>query len=72
MKKMISMLAQDEQQQESKLLTTKQLATVLTVKESWLIHNRMSDNPIPFTKFGHLVRYDMNDVYKWIKKQKVS
>lgn len=51
-----------------KFYSTKKLAQKLSFSESWLNHNRMSDNPIPFRRFGGLVRYNETEVNSWIRK----
>ena len=61
---------QHQTNQKAKFLSPKQLAEILGVKVSWLAHNRMSDNVIPYQKFGRQVRYDLADVLDWASKQK--
>ena len=51
-----------------KFYSTKTLAQKLSFSESWLNHNRLSDHPIPFRRFGGLVRYNETEVRGWIKK----
>ena len=54
---------------EFEFLTTEELAKFIKVSMNWLRHNRLSKNPIPYKKFGKFVRYEKNEVLKWIKKQ---
>ncbi len=54
---------------EDCLLTPAELAMMLAVKESWLARNRIGESPIPYKKFGKIIRYDILDVRKWVKKR---
>ena len=51
-----------------KFYSTKTLAEKLSLSESWLHHNRLSENPIPFRRFGYLVRYNETEVSAWLRK----
>ena len=51
-----------------KYMCTKTLAKNLDFKIDWLKHNRLSDNPIPFRRFGRLVRYQQQEIAAWLKK----
>jgi len=48
--------------------STKTLAKKLNVSVSWIKHNRKDKNPIPFRKIGHLVRYQHEEVERWLRK----
>jgi hypothetical protein len=50
--------------------STKTLAQKLKFSESWLNHNRLSDNPIPFRRFGGLIRYNETEVGAWVNKSR--
>jgi hypothetical protein len=52
-----------------KFYRTKTLAQKLGRSEAWLKANRASDNPIPFRRLGHLVRYNEMEVSAWLNKQ---
>lgn len=51
-----------------KYFSTKTLAEKLSLSTSWLKHNRSSENPLPFRRFGYLVRYNNTEVMRWVKK----
>ena len=44
------------------------LAKQIDVSEDWLKHNRASNNPLPFYRLGHLIRYHNNEVSTWFEK----
>ncbi len=46
------------------------LAKMLDLTVNWLNHNRVSNNPIPFRRFGRVVRYNKTEVQTWLNKQK--
>ena len=48
--------------------STKTLAKKLSVSVSWLKHNRKEQDPIPFRRFGYLVRYQHEEVFRWLRK----
>jgi len=48
--------------------STKTLAKKLNISVAWLQKNRTSNNPIPFRKFGYLVRYQREEVLNWLRK----
>ncbi len=48
------------------LLTTQQLAEYLGVAVSTLIQYRRDGNGPVYIKLGHLVRYRMQDVERWL------
>lgn len=50
-----------------KFYRPKRLAEKLGLSESWLKVNRASDNPIPFRRLGHLVRYNEAEVNAWVR-----
>jgi excisionase family DNA binding protein len=49
-----------------KFLTTKQLAEILNVKESWL-RRQIFTRKIPFMKIRGLIRFNQDDIEVWIK-----
>ncbi len=53
---------------ELKFCSTQTLAKKLDLKVDWLKRNRLSSNPIPFKKFGGLVRYQLDEAMHWFKK----
>ena len=52
------------------LLTTQQLAEYLGVAVSTLIQYRRDGNGPIYIKLGHLVRYRMQDVERWLDEKK--
>jgi excisionase family DNA binding protein len=54
-----------------KLLTLKQTSRYLNVKESWL-RSKIFSNEIPFIKMGHLLRFDEDELNKWVEAKKVQ
>lgn len=53
------------------LLTPKQLAEHIGVSEGTLAVWRTNKTyPIPYIKIGSLIRYDINEVNKWIETRK--
>ncbi|MEI8346255.1 MAG: helix-turn-helix domain-containing protein [Pseudomonadota bacterium] len=52
------------------LMTVRELAMFLGLKESWL-RAKIFRKKIPFIKLGGgLIRFDKNDVLKWLETQK--
>jgi len=45
------------------------LAKKLNLSLSWINHNRLSSNPIPFRRFGRIIRYNKTEVHYWLNKQ---
>jgi predicted DNA-binding transcriptional regulator AlpA len=67
---------QVEQQQpkdsnmEDQLLTTKQVADYLGISAYTLVQYRVDGDGPEYIKIGHLVRYQMSDIAKWLKSKK--
>jgi excisionase family DNA binding protein len=53
-----------------KLLNTKELAEYLGVAISTIMHYRLDGRGAPYIKLGHLVRYRIEDVDKWLEELK--
>jgi predicted DNA-binding transcriptional regulator AlpA len=53
-----------------KLLSTKELAEYLGITEWTLAHYRMDGTGPEYIKLGHVVRYKINDVEKWLEAKK--
>ena len=51
------------------LMTIKELAEKLNVKESW-IRSRVFKREIPFIKVGKHVRFDLTVIDEWLKLNK--
>ena len=62
-------MSSNEQDDDINLLTTQELAKLLSVSVDWLNHNRLGDNPIPSKKIGRFVRYTRKDVAGWLHAQ---
>ena len=52
--------------------STKTLAKKMKVSVAWLKHNRTSNNPIPFRRFGRLIRYQRDEVANWLRKNNMN
>lgn len=52
----------------NKLLTIEELADFLQIKKSF-IRSLVFQRKIPFIKIGRLIRFDMNEIIQWIKKE---
>lgn len=50
------------------MLTKKELATHYKVSESTV--NRMLKQGLPHKRFGNQVRFDLEEVEKWLEKEK--
>ena len=44
------------------------LTKMLDVTLDWINHNRIGRNPIPFRRFGRIIRYNKTEVQSWINK----
>ncbi len=53
---------------DQKFLTVEELAEVLDVPKSW-IYERTRHNAIPHFKIGKYVRFDMEEVTKWLEAE---
>lgn len=53
-----------------KLIDIKQLSELLNVKVK-TIYDWTHKGEIPHIKFGHLVRFDLDDIEKWVKTKKI-
>lgn len=51
--------------QERRLLTVKELASTLSVPESW-VYQRTADGSIPHVRVGRYVRFDLSRVMRWL------
>lgn len=51
-----------------KYLTTKEVSSYLSLSESTLIAYRANEEGPPYKKIGRLVRYDIQEVEKWVNK----
>ncbi len=59
------------EQQPPTLLTVKELAKVLKVKESRVYDfPRKGDNPIPHVRVGRYPRFELSKVLTWLKEKK--
>jgi len=56
---------------EKRLLNIKELSTLIGVSVSTL-YTWVSQRRIPYVKCGHSVRFDLEDINKWITKLKVE
>lgn len=54
------------------LLTTSELAPLLSVSESFLTKARLSGDGPPYRKLGRSVRYLGRDVLEWLKARRRS
>lgn len=61
----------NEEQLEPEYLNRKQVAVLLGVSEKWLAQTGKDQGP-PRFKFGGMVRYQIDDVRRWAKQQKVA
>ncbi len=52
---------------EEKLITIKELANFLGVKNSWL-RSKIFKNEIPYVKIGHHIRFRPEDIKSFIQK----
>ncbi len=58
---------------ELEFYSSEKVAAMLGVSLNWLNHNRNSNDPIPFRRFGRIVRYNKTDLHHFInKKKKIS
>lgn len=51
-----------------KYLTTKEVSSYLSLSASTLIAYRANEEGPPYKKIGRLVRYDIQEVEKWVNK----
>ncbi len=51
------------------ILTVKELATILKMKESW-VRQRVHKDEIPYYKVGHLVRFNYSEIVSWLELKK--
>lgn len=54
-----------------KLMNITQLSEVINVKKK-TIYDWTHKGLIPYIKIGRLVRFDINDIEKWLKHRKMS
>jgi predicted DNA-binding transcriptional regulator AlpA len=63
---------------EEELLNPAEIAARLKVKPSWVYEQTRvragirNTDPFPHIKMGRLLRFDWNDVWAWIQRQKTS
>ena len=55
---------------ENKLLTIEEVIEILNVKKSWL-RKQMHLKKIPFKKLSGLVRFDKNELDKWLLENSI-
>lgn len=51
------------------LITASQLATVLACSKQ-TVYQRAADNEIPHVKIGGLVRFDAEEIERWLESQR--
>lgn len=56
---------------QSRYLNTKQLVELLQIKESH-VRALVFRREIPFKKVGKLVRFDRNEIERWLEEKRVS
>ncbi|MEY2341647.1 helix-turn-helix domain-containing protein [Acidithiobacillus sp. IBUN Pt1247-S3] len=54
------------------LLTTSEAAVMLGISQSWLEKDRSLYGRVPFIKIGRRVRYDKDDIERFIKHHRFS
>lgn len=54
---------------DKKYLTTKELAIYLNISESTLIAYRANECGPVYRKIGRLVRYEIDEIIAWIKRE---
>ena len=54
-----------------KLIDVSQLSQILNVKKK-TIYDWTHKGQVPYLKVGGLLRFDLNDIEKWLKSKKVS
>jgi predicted DNA-binding transcriptional regulator AlpA len=60
-----------EELHEPEYLNRKQVAALLGVSEKWLAQSGKLSGP-PRFRFGGMIRYQIDDVRRWAKQQKVA
>ena len=56
---------------QEKLLTLKEIAEQLNVKESWL-KAMIFRNEIPYIKIGKHIRFGQSEIQKWVEERKIQ
>ena len=54
---------------EVSILTVKDIASILKMKESW-VRQRVHKDEIPYYKIGNLVRFNYKDILSWLDTKK--
>lgn len=63
-------MSNENNTQESDLLTQKEAAAMIRMSEAWFERQRWEHKGIPYIKIGGRVFYDKGDLVSWVKKQK--
>ncbi|MCB9094716.1 MAG: excisionase family DNA-binding protein [Halobacteriovoraceae bacterium] len=56
---------------KEKLLSISELCQYLNTKEGW-VRMRVFQKSIPFLKVGFHIRFDINEIDEWIKKETIK
>jgi predicted DNA-binding transcriptional regulator AlpA len=52
------------------MLTQKEVSKMINMSEAWLEQKRCKGGGIPYIKIGRSVKYDINDVEKYIQNNR--
>lgn len=51
------------------LMTAQDVAEMLSMKVSW-VRQRVHKDEIPYYKIGNLVRFERNEIFKWLQTKR--
>jgi len=54
-----------------KYLTTREVEALTGIKKQTLVNNRSKKKGIPYSKVGKSIRYNINDVLKYMEEHKI-
>ncbi len=57
---------------QHELLTSQETTNFLRVSKIWLIRNRKSKHPIPYSRIGRQYLYERKKVHEWIKAHSIK
>lgn len=53
---------------DHRLLSTKELARILNISHRTLENMRLRERGPPYLRIGRVIRYEMNEVLKWMEQ----